>query len=288
MAHLHLGRLTSMQGDFTAGQSGVARSLQLLQELGDRVESAWALNWLGWTARERGDATTARVHLEASLAIFRDLGDKFLVCGATNTLAETCILQGDLSLAKTLLDDNLALGRQLEDSGSIAWALNHLGQIALQQGEHEQSIRLQMESLSLFDKMGAHNEGTIWTQEGLGETALAQSEAIAAATHFTEALLLAQDLGERAATAWCLAGLAGVAALNEEPERAAWLWGAAEALRQSIGVREAPASHATHQRLRAMAQEQIGQAAYAAQWAAGSVASPSDAIERALLFEQDR
>jgi hypothetical protein len=88
-------------------------------------------------------------------------------------------------------------------------------------------------------------------------------------------------------TAWCLAGLAGAATVNEEPERAAWLWGAAEALRQSIGAREAPASHATRERLLAQVREQLGEAAFAAHWAAGEAVSASEAIERALRSEPE-
>ena len=76
-----------------------------------------------------------------------------------------------------------------------------------------------------------------------------------------------------------------VPAVNEEPEPAAWLWGAAEALRQSIGAREAPASHDTHERLKAQAREQIGEAAFATQWAAGRTAPLTEAIERALHAE---
>jgi hypothetical protein len=80
---------------------------------------------------------------------------------------------------------------------------------------------------------------------------------------------------------WCLAGLAGVAALDEEPERAAWLWGAAEALRKSIGVREAPASHATHERLKAEVRKQLGDKVFNAKWAEGQSASMEQAIAEA-------
>jgi len=45
-----------------------------------------------------------------------------------------------------------------------------------------------------------------------------------------------------------LTGLGSAAALDEEPERAARLWGAAEGLRQSIGCRPAPAARATYER----------------------------------------
>ena len=70
--------------------------------------------------------------------------------------------------------------------------------------------------------------------------------------------------------------------MNEEPERAAWLWGAAEALRQSIGVRPAPASRATHERLKNEVRKQLGEATFNAKWAEGQSASVEQAICRGL------
>ena len=65
-------------------------------------------------------------------------------------------------------------------------------------------------------------------------------------------MALSKTVGSQTAIAWCLAGLGSVAALDEEPERAARLWGAAERLRQSIGCRPAPAARATYERAMAL------------------------------------
>jgi tetratricopeptide (TPR) repeat protein len=274
-------------GDYVSAQAQFARGLRLSQELGDRPNSAYALERLGWMARERGDGATARARLEESLELYRELGDQSGICATTNALAEALSMQGDLVAAKAVLEENLRLARQLEDTNAIGWSLNHLGHIAQLEGEYAEAIRLHGASLQRFRQLGARNTGHIWVHQSLGESYLAQDEAPLAASHFVAALVMAKDLGERASTAWCLAGLAGAAAVNEEPERAAWLWGAAEALRRSLGAREAPASHATRERLIALAQEQIGPAAFAQQWEAGEAATPTEAIERALRGEPD-
>jgi len=278
---LDLGLMLSMLGGFATGQVYFTQSLSIFQELGDRAGSAWALHWLGWMARECGDAITARARLEECVALFRELGDNSLICNSTNTLAEAIIMQGDLLLAKALLEENLVLGQQLGDTDSIGWTLNHLGHVAQLQGEYEQAIQLHEDSLPLFRQVGVRNVGTIWAHQSLGETRLARGEGLLATKHFLEALVSCRDLGDRAGTSWCLAGLGGIAALDEEPERAAWLWGAAEALRQSIGAREAPTSHATHERLKAEVRKQLGEAAFNAKWAEGQVASMVQAVAEA-------
>ena len=197
-------------------------------------------------------------------------------------------MQENVAWATALIEESLTLFRHVGDTYGIGWALNHLGHVAQLQGDYGRATRLHEESLPLFREYGAPDLGVAQALQSLGETALAQGDAALATTHFTEALMLCRDLGDRAGMAWCLAGLAGVAAVNEDPERAAWLWGAAEALRQSIGAREAPASRATRERLIAQARKQLGEAAFAAKWAEGQKMTMEEAIAEALGGEAAR
>jgi hypothetical protein len=79
-----------------------------------------------------------------------------------------------------------------------------------------------------------------------------------AARWLAQGLALSQTLFNQASMSWCLAGLGSVAALDEEPERAARLWGAAEQLRLAIGCRPAPAARTTYERAMAAARAQLG------------------------------
>ena len=194
-------------------------------------------------------------------------------------------MQEDAVLATALLEEGLSLSRQLGHTLTTGWALNHLGHVAQLQGEYERAARLHEESLAPFDQIGPRHQGTVHAHQSLGETALAQGDAALATTHFVEALVLSRDLGDRAGMAWCLAGLAGVAAAGGQPERAAWLWGAAEALRQTIGVRAAPASRTTRERLIARAREQLGEAAFNAAWAEGQKMTMEQAVAYALAAD---
>jgi predicted ATPase len=264
--------------DYETSQAWMMQSLSIFQKLGDLSASADAIHRLGWLAREHGDTATARLRLEESVKLYRELENKGELTGPLITLGEVAVMQEDAVLATTLLEEALSLSRGLGNPLPIGWALNHLGHAAQIQGEYERAAQLHKESLIPFDQIGPRHVGIVWAHQGLGETALAQGDATLATTHFVQALVLSRDLGDRAGMAWCLAGLAGVAALNEEPERAAWLWGAAEAFRQSIGAREAPASHATHERLQADVRKQLGEETFNAKWAEGQSASVEQAI----------
>jgi hypothetical protein len=97
-----------------------------------------------------------------------------------------------------------------------------------------------------------------------------------------QGLALSQTLVNQFSMSWCLAGLGSVAALDEEPERAARLWGAAERLRQAIGCRPGPAARATYERALAVARAQLGEEGFAAAWAEGRAIPLEQAIAEAL------
>jgi hypothetical protein len=73
-------------------------------------------------------------------------------------------------------------------------------------------------------------------------------------------------------------------ALDEEPERAARLWGAAERLRLILGCRPAPAARATYERTLARVRAQLGVEAFEAEWDAGRALPLQTAIDEALRY----
>jgi len=131
--------------------------------------------------------------------------------------------------------------------------------------------------------LGGRHFGLPWAYHSLGETELGLGKLAEATRCLAQGLTISQTLGDQASIAWCLAGLGSVAALDEEPERAARLWGAAEALRQTIGCRPAPAARATYERLLAEARAQLGDAAFDTAWAEGQALS----LDQALAEAQD-
>jgi hypothetical protein len=119
-------------------------------------------------------------------------------------------------------------------------------------------------------------------RETLGEVALAEGNAEGARRESIEALNLLERFGVQQNTAWCLVVLAGAAALDEDPERGAKLWGAGEATREQIGCRIAPASRANRERTVAMLRKQLGEAEFVRLTAEGAKLTVDAAVELAL------
>ncbi len=277
-----LGEIVALQGDYAQAQAQFERSLAIYRVLEDCQSEAWLLHRLGWLARERGDAPTAWARLAESLALYRALGHQAGTGWVLTTMAEVAILEEDAERAEQLLMESIALEPKSNMIYRQGWVLNHLGHAAQLRGDYDRVRQLHVDSLEWFGLFGDQHWGIAWRAHALGETALAQGDLSAAATWLAQALDVNRKIGDRAGIAWCLAGLGSVAVLDEEPERAARPWGAAEALRTAIGCRPAPAARATYERVVTMARAQLGEDRFAAAWAAGQALPFNQAIADAL------
>jgi CheY-like chemotaxis protein len=275
------GNVLAMMGDLGAAIDEIARGLEIFQALGDRSNQASLLERLGWMAREQGDAARAWAWLEDALALNRILGDHQQVAWTLLTMSGVAILREDPAGAEALIEQGRALNPDSHDW--IGWCLNHLGHAAQLRRDYGRAEQLHQQTLVVFvERLGDKSTGVMWAYQGLGETALGRADAITARQWFRAALQLSRELGARIMIAWCLAGLGSAAALDEELERAAWLWGAAERERAALGCRPAPAARATYEWLRAQARVQLGEAAFAAAWAAGEALPLDQVLAEAL------
>ncbi len=106
----------------------------------------------------------------------------------------------------------------------------------------------------------------------------------------TEGLHLAQQHGDKSQQMWALEGLACLAARLgmaqgaplEGAQRAARLFGSAEALRETRGELPFPAERSIHERYVAMGRAHMDEAAWQAAWAEGRAMPLEQAIAYAL------
>jgi tetratricopeptide (TPR) repeat protein len=289
-AYYLLGILLQRLGDYTAARAQLTRSLAFHTQAGNLQMRAVNLGILGVVAREQGDAATARASMEEVLAFRRESGNKTDIAWTLVSLGEVGVDVEDTAWATSLLQESLHLFREMEGFDRVmgqGWACNHLGHVAQLRGDYEEATRWHEESLALFREYSHEDWAVAEAYQSLGETALGQRHADLARERLSNALDLFRQIRDRKGMAWCLAGLAGAAALDEEPERAAWLWGAAEALRQALGVRHAPASRVTRERSMASTREELGEDAFAAVWEQGASVSTEEVIAQALRFVMD-
>jgi predicted ATPase/class 3 adenylate cyclase len=276
-----LGLVAEWSRNYTAAYSLIEEALALYKELGDKRGLAYTLGALAYATSHQGEYARARSLAEESLALFREVGDKAGITYALSRLVEVMLFQGDLARAHSLLRGSLVLSRELGDKGGIAESLDLSGQIACYQDAYATASSLFEESLAVQRELG-DKAGIAHSLSHLGRVAAIQGDYTAAHPLYKESLGIAREAGDKELVASGLEGLAGVVAAQGEPAWAARLWGAAEAVREVIGVPIPPVERANYERAVAAARAQLGKKAFAAAWAEGRATPLEQGIANAL------
>jgi non-specific serine/threonine protein kinase len=154
-----------------------------------------------------------------------------------------------------------------------------------QQGNIDRAEAHFAEGLRQFRHLNnAYGIGVVLTN--LGRIARDRGDYAPAATLFAESLVLHWEDGDKVRIAGCLSSLAIVAALSRQPERAARLFGAAEALREAIGA-PVPRHLGQYARATGHARDALGERAFDDAWAAGRALPLTDAVKEAAGLSPD-
>ena len=238
------------------------------------------LSALGLGAREHGDIARATALLSESLILFRSLGKEIDVAWVLCSLAAVAVMEGNTSRAMELLEESGAYFERHRLPVGRAWVLNHRGHVAQLEGDYPRAAALHRASLPIFRQYD--QLGTAWALHSLAVVGVAMGNTRQATDQLAESLARFQDLGDHKGVAWCLGGFAEVAGAaahdRASARRAARLWGAAEALRDVLGVRPAPGSGDLSERLLTSARGRLSQASWTAAWQEGRAMPPEQAI----------
>jgi predicted ATPase/DNA-binding CsgD family transcriptional regulator len=234
------GWLSFLQGDYERGKLFNSEALTIYRELGDEINSAWALIFLGSQCTgSLSEIKESFALIEEALDLFRAQDDKPGIIRALNSLGEAARLDGDYDRAWRAYEECLALCHESGDRLREAFAFGNLGLVAQHQGRYEQ-----------------------------------------AESHMIKALRLLIDLNTKYVLALALVILSGPVAARGNPERAAQLLGASDALLKAMGLGLQPADQPEVDRFTAAVREQLDEETYQSAWAKGQAMS----LEQATAF----
>jgi predicted ATPase len=199
----------------------------------DRHVRAKALMMASNVAGVRGNYDQAWAWSEEALAEFRALGNEPGIAWTLTGLAIGPMEQGKPEEARPMLEQAEALHRKHGDAGGIRRVRHLLGQQAAAVGDADRGRRLLRESAELARK-DRDLFGAASSLHSLGDIELDTGENEAAENAYREALEIAWECGADRLVCYCLAGLAAVAAELGRYERAALLWGFAEAYEERL------------------------------------------------------
>lgn len=216
-------------------------------------------------------------HLAAeALAIQRQLANPSGIAGALWLLGINALAVGDIKQAQTSIDEGMTVAHAAGDRAAEALHLRLSGMLQRTRGEPERALPFFDASIALWRALGARDE----LCNDLGELALVVGHLgdIAGARElWAEELPLAYEIGEAWQIALYLEGQAELALIEDRPDLAARLLGAADAWRSK---HEAPVVgyYPSVTQAFVTARERLGDATYDAALTAGRALSLDEAV----------
>jgi ATP/maltotriose-dependent transcriptional regulator MalT len=262
-----------------AAHSLTEEALTLWRAVGDKEHVAWVLTWLAYMAGQQGEYAKGIALCEESLTLYRELESKIGTADTLGRLAEMLyVSQSDPARVRSLLEEALALSRELGDKMAIAHSHRLAGRLALCQSNTTMARSFTEEALSLFREI-EDRQGTALSLCLLAQVEAGQGNHATARTLYEESLsMAARGVDDKGLIPSCMEGLASLVAVQGEATWAARLLGAAEALREAIGVPIWPVDRPGYERLVADVRTNLGEKAFAAAWAEGSAMTPEQAL----------
>jgi predicted ATPase/class 3 adenylate cyclase len=278
-----LGLLAWAQGDFPEAELLLEESVSIGRELGaaGKLDLAGALHWLAQVTLEQGNPGDTRELAAESLRLFQELGVAWGVALALWCLGKATGELGDPGAARPLLEESAKLFRVAGDRHLLALPVDALGLVALRQGDYASARAHFEEALSVARETGEKQ----WTADALahlGTVALRMGEYHESLSFYQQSLALNREQGYKYGLVEDLAGLAEVASLLGQPERAACLFGAIEALREGSGISLPPLRRAEYDRTVEGIRAHLDEATFAQAWAQGRAMPPEQVIVEVL------
>jgi len=234
----------------------------------------------------QGEYDAARDALEECLEVYRHLEDPAAIAGALSSLGVVAGYQQDYPRADRLWSEALHIYEQIGDRWGVGRALSNLGDLAVYRADHAGAVEHLHRSVALFRELHS-TLGESIALINLGRAVFLLGKPDQAAAYFRESLRLKVELADKEGVAWNLEGLAGVAGAKGRGERAARLFGAADALRRAIGIPIAAPDRDFYQRNIEQAEALQAPETWQACWSEGASFDTERAIAYALGTSPD-
>jgi DNA-binding CsgD family transcriptional regulator/tetratricopeptide (TPR) repeat protein len=222
-----------LRGHLREGQQWLEWALAHTVEPSTGLRSR-TLTGLGFMVWSQGQHEQAAVLAHTGLTIAEQIGDNDLAARALHVLGLVAEFQCQWDQAGPHMERALGLWRGLDLAPEVAMVLMGLSIVAYGLGDATLSALRAEESVALTRALG-HTFGTAIALNGLGRLARDRGDNHDAAATFQEALQLWASIGDRETIVQPLAGLAELASVYGQPETAATLAGAVDALTQEAG-----------------------------------------------------
>lgn len=257
------GHHARFQGDYQRAEQCLHESIRLFRQLEHSQGLLFSLTYLADIMMDQGRYTESLTFLTEGLTLARKMNESWFLSFTLVLSATLSLFRGDYNQAYHYLTEGLLLTRKVGNVQGVGWALMIYGLIMTAQGNPYSGQRYLEEALAIFK--------VLKERRGLAQTYLALARAAFLQQQYEKAAQLYTKVGHDVVTqktqgvykwveAVCLRGLGEIAAVLQQWQKAALLWGAAE----NLGVPVFAFEDTTYHTLLIKAQSVLGQETYLA------------------------
>lgn len=219
---------------------------------------------------------TIALNLYRSLGDERNMGWTYVFLGI-NSMGH----QDEIKKGIANCEEGLRLFRKYDDRPGIIQSLTVIGELARMQGDYDRAGKVYQEALDINCELGDKYREAL-TLLNLAYVSHHRMDYQQEEELIKQALMLKGEFKTTYFTAICLDALASPIGAKGEPERAAILLGATQALLDGMGIeRQLADQHELNQLLDSL-HKQLDEAAFEKAWTEGQAMSPEQAITFAL------
>ena len=244
---------------------------------------ARALDGLGYILLFQQDYERAIAALEEAVALYKELGDRSGTAFALGNLAYAMLHGGYMERVPAFVREAEALMAGDLDGHARAYLRQILGTAAILEGDLDSAVAQFEEGLAMTRGLG-DLRNTSMALFNLGMLALIRGELDRGAILHEEGTRISRDLGDRVGGLYYVWAFGKLSAQRKNPVRAAKLWGAAEALRERMGMSLSylDLTASGYEQDLASVRSELDETSFEAAWAEGRAMSPEEATEYAL------
>jgi predicted ATPase/class 3 adenylate cyclase len=315
-----IAHIEEVQGNTEKAHALYNQSLEELQPIGDRYSLFHPMGDTAVITLHKGELNTAKMILEESIQTFGELGNREWTLISVQRLAEVLYEQSEFENARKAFQHNLENAIEMNNLGQIFWNTYQKGKVELAEGNLASARQIFDEAFAIAEKDNSqYRMGSVKATLGLvdcyeGNFARGKesieigiekvrkeypADAVQFLTYRSHALWLEKDL-QAAALSYrdtikelqgnfyfiripeCLEGLGKIAVVQNQLERGARLFGAAEAMREKMGTPIPPIQRGDYD-----AHVQLLGTAFELSWSQGHEMTMEEAIELALEATND-
>jgi predicted ATPase/class 3 adenylate cyclase len=280
-----LGTMSVGSGDIVLSRSALQEAIQIARQLGDQFMLGYSLEMYSNASifiKAEDSLSTAQEGLE----IFAALNDTAGLAMAYSNLSRWAAINSNYDESQKYLALLQEISRDIPVSFQSGILLLGLASNARFLGQLETAKKQFETGLKMFEHVGHKGFMAVMTAE-IAHVERAMGNYSSAKNTYRETIRIFQDHGNRPAVAHQLECFAMIAIVEEEPQRAAKLFGAAEAIREVTGHKPTDEEEAEESQFMSRLRSMVPEAEFNALWAEGRALTMEQAIQLALNNDKE-